>query len=512
MSLLVLPSELLLQVMGLLRESGHVQSLQFLAHTCKRLRGPAEACLYSVAMFTTLSSLRLFLNNTRAEPRRNVYLRDLRLLYSTEQYDHDQPPEPPDLTSFPSLTTFVSESPECQPWSVRPSHWNVFMDSYIRAFEQGSLLNEPVGLPRPLSSLKSLTLHWTGIGKRYWTITAACPIFLLPRLQSLEISCARIEHIGPIDTGRFHRQTQLESLTFTECTVSTEALHAVLSFPAALRDFALCETFYHPVEPGDRFAVNDVDALNRAIAQQSGSLERLQIHFHAQYLRHGGTLPLSLSDFTVLSHLQIGPFIRVPTNGTHASDYVLKAPAPPRLTSLRLDNYGIVMLREHRVDEILSGLSIGELLANSEARGQSFELSISLERFPPLLRRIRFNSRNTRPVMRRLVERLASLFQRYQEASIQSRPESTLDGPTPHRASSRLRILTHKHRKMIPPFLHNEGPPRFVVRYDSWNPQGFVHDPYPLDIVPLNREISSDDESMDVAFSEAGDVESDYLV
>lgn len=156
MALLNLPSELLLQIMEHPRDSRDVQSLKSVACTCKALRDVAEVNLYAFADFATLSSLYLFLDAvTHAEPKRKGYLRDLRLLYSTSRYDYEQPPCPPDLTVFPNLISFVSESPECQPKSVKGTHWYQFRESYMKAFKKASLLNESVEEPRPLQNLTS---------------------------------------------------------------------------------------------------------------------------------------------------------------------------------------------------------------------------------------------------------------------------------------------------------------------------------------------------------------------
>ncbi|KAL7621740.1 hypothetical protein AAE478_009067 [Parahypoxylon ruwenzoriense] len=508
MTLLALPTELLMQVMEHILDSHDAQALRSAARTCKRLRGIAEVYLYSTAMFTELSSLYRLLDAIRAEPRRREYLRDLRLLYSTQRYDHGQPASPPDLTSFKNLISFASESPECQPRSVRPTHWKVFMDSYIRAFGQASLLNDSVKVSElPLSNLRSLTLHWTGVNERYWNVPAACPIFLIPQLQSLEVSCAKVSEVGSIELSRFQHRTQLKSLVFTECTICIEALHAILSFPTALQRLILEETFHHGTRIDDRFAVEDVDGFNRAISQQSASLEHLQIYCHPEFLRRGGLLNLSLSDFPVLSHLQLGPIV---PKRSHRACYALESPIPPRLTSLRLDDYGITMLKEHRVDDVLSSLLVEELLMNAEASSLPFTLDISLQHLPSLLRRIRFNNRDTRPVVRKLAEGLGELFQKYQNVSVHPNNGPSSEQSFDNRAS-RLRILTNKPRHKIPPFLHDEGPVRYVVRYDSWDSQGFVSEPYPADLVSPDREMSSDDESMDIAFSDASDIDPNFL-
>ncbi|KAI1642552.1 uncharacterized protein F4817DRAFT_320668 [Daldinia loculata] len=502
MSLLAIPNELLLQIMKHLRDSRHVQALQSVARTCKDLREVAEIYLYSTAEFTTLSSLYRFLDAaTHAdEPSRKGYLRDLKLLYSTNHYDpYYNPPYPPDLTLFPNLESFVSESPECQPRSVKGTHWGLFKESYIQAFTQASLLNESLETPRPLQSLRSLTLHWTGTERRFWDIAPTCPIFLLPRLQSLEISCAKIGQKESADwevekLQDFQHKTMLKSLIFTECVVSIKALHTILSLPKALQNLTLCEMFYHRWMMGDSFAIEDTDAFNHAISQQAESLESLHIHRFSQYSRDGKTLVLSLSNFPALSNLQLGPFRQTQFK------YILDTPVPPALKSLRLDEYGISMLEKDRSCKLLSGLSVEELLANSETSGLPFTLDISLQHLSPLLRRPLFNGDDVRPKIRKLINKLGGRFQELQNASTRPRLEANPEPSPACQAYSRLRILTNKPRKKIPPFLHNEPLPRFVVRYDSSHPERFLHTPYTANPIPPDRDFSSDDEDMDIAF------------
>ncbi|XXH02165.1 hypothetical protein Hte_008533 [Hypoxylon texense] len=503
--LLGLPGELLLQMMELLRDSRDFQTLQAVACTCKTLREVAEIYLYSVAEFTTLSSLHQFLDATLADPRRKAYLRDLRLLYSTRRYSSLDLFVPPDLVSFPNLASFVSESPECQPVSAKGTRFELCMDYFTQVFSQASLLNESLETTRPLQNLRSLTLHWTGANERYWDITPACPIFLLPQLHSLEISCAKVGQEEPSEWAaaqlqRFRRKTCLRSLILTECIVSVEALHLILSFPRALQRLDLCEKYYHPREIGGKFAVNNTEAFNRAIAQQSESLRHLNIFCHKRFTNLEEALALSLSDFPVLSHLQLGPFPQVGADRNHVSNFILDYPIPPALSSLRLSEYGVHNLMDRSTDKILSALSIKDLIQNAEARGVPFALDISLSKLPYFLARHRLDVRSS---VRGLVERLGRKLRTLQRPPTHSGRESNSEpaSDNSNQASSRLRVLTNKPRHKIPPFLHDEGPPRFVVRYDSWHPQEVLDNPYTADPIPLDRDLSSDDEDMDAAFS-----------
>ncbi|KAI1391778.1 uncharacterized protein F4822DRAFT_105314 [Hypoxylon trugodes] len=515
MPLLHLPSELLLQIMGHLRDSQDVESLRSAARTCQILRGAAEVYLYSTAEFTTLSRLYRFSDAIRAQPKRKDYLQDLKLLYSTRRYNPGEGPSPPDLTSLPNLVTFVSESPECQPMSTKGTHWNQFMDSYMRAFEQASLLNDSLQMSKPLKNLRSITLHWSSSTDRYWDITPACALFLLPQLDFLEISCARVGQV-PLkwDAGQleqFRGQTRLRTLTFTECVVSVEALHTILSFPRALTRLALCEKYYHNLEIGDRFAIDYPGELNRALAQQAGSLEHLQLFRNDSYSGNAGTLALSLSNFSALLYLQLGPFLRPRPHDTDPFAYTIEAPVPPALTTLRLDEYMIFMLEDRRTEKVLSDLLVSDLLVNAETRQKLFTLDVSLQHLPRIVARGRFHGQDARPIVRKLVSDFEKRFQQCQEASLRSHlgtsAETNSEQPFENRFSSHLRVLTNKPRHLIPPFLHNEGLPRYIVRYDSAYPDRFLTDPYVADPIPPDRDTSSsdddDDDDMDVAFTDA---------
>ncbi|KAI1765680.1 hypothetical protein GGR53DRAFT_519481 [Hypoxylon sp. FL1150] len=518
--LLSLPGELLLQIMESLRDSRDIQALQATALTCKTLHQVAEICLYSIAEFTTLSSLYQFLDATRTNPNRKGYLRDLSLLYSTPRYNSQESFSLPDLTVFPNLTSFVSESPECQPLSVKGTRWDLYMDAYLQAFEQASLLNPVVNTPRPLQNLRSLTLHWTGAKRRYWSVTPMCPIFLLPQLQSLEISCAGVGQgaaVGQEEPSQwpteelecFRGKTGLRSLIFTECVVSVEALHLILSFPRALQRLDLCETFYHrSYGIGTRFAVDHNDAFNHAIAQQSENLQHLNIFCNRRFSSDSRQLVLSLSNFPVLSYLQIGPFPKYYFNPLVPSvqylKFVLDRPVPPVLSSLRLSDQAI-SIQHIPTYRMFSVLPVEDLMKNARARGLPFTFDIVLAPLPEPPAQAQPTPRLTPQFVRNFVEELANEFQSLQQISTRPRPALSSELPSlpdhPNQTSSRLRVLTSKYHHKIPPFLHGERPPRFVARYDSWHPEKFLSNPYTADTIPSDWDTSSDDEDMDAVFT-----------
>lgn len=155
MYLLSLPQELLLQVVEHLGELGGKRSLCTVAATCKRLHSIAEAYLYSSALFLTRDSFCNFLDATDVDTRRHEYVQDLRLMFSTREYENGGGVERPNLSVFKNLRTFKSESPECQPWAQRTTtQWKIDMDSYMNSFEDASLLSQLPDPEKPLQKLK----------------------------------------------------------------------------------------------------------------------------------------------------------------------------------------------------------------------------------------------------------------------------------------------------------------------------------------------------------------------
>ncbi|KAI1800218.1 hypothetical protein F4811DRAFT_47621 [Daldinia bambusicola] len=500
MSLLRMPNELLLQVMKYFWDSRNIQALQAVACTCQVLRDISEAYLYSTATFTKLSTLYTFLDAaTRVTQRRN-HLRSLKLPHSAMRR-HDPfyaPPYLPDLTLFPNLESFASESPVRNPQPATGTHCELFNDHYMQAFTQASLINEVVETPRPLQRLRSLTLYWTSKELKCWDIEPTSPIFLLPQLQSLEISGANIGQKSPVKSEtemlqRLQHQTALKSLIFKECAITIKALSLILSFPMRLLNLTLCEKFRHYPAAGDSFAFDDTDAFNRAISQQRGSLKSLHIERSGECLKNGKVLVLSLSNFATLSHLQLGPFLQTEIN------YDLRAQVPPALKYLRLIEYGVSMLQVHRANKVFSDMSVEALLANSEKHGLPFTLDISLQYIPLVLHRPLFDFDGARPDIRQLINRFENRFQELQNASTHLRWEERSKSSI-RQMSSRLRILSTNRRKNIPGVLRSAGQPKFIVRYDSSHPERFPSIPsatYPL---ALDKDFNGNDEDINIDF------------
>ncbi|KAI1472163.1 uncharacterized protein F4812DRAFT_464330 [Daldinia caldariorum] len=192
MPLLQMPNELLLQVMKDLWDSQDVKALQAAACTCKVLREISEVYLYSTAKFIHGSILNTFLDAGTRVAKRRSYLRSLKLLYSAMgrhdpsdilHYSLDL-----DLTSFPNLESLALECFVRYHGTTIEDLCGSFNDQYMRAFTQASLLSESLETPRPFQKLRSLTLIWISSETKTWDIEPTSPVFLLPQLQSLEIS------------------------------------------------------------------------------------------------------------------------------------------------------------------------------------------------------------------------------------------------------------------------------------------------------------------------------------
>ncbi|KAI1472162.1 uncharacterized protein F4812DRAFT_1561 [Daldinia caldariorum] len=291
---------------------------------------------------------------------------------------------------------------------------------------------------------------------------------------------------------RFQHQTALKSLILTECDFSVEALNLILSFPRKLLNLTLCEIFHNQSAAGDHFAFDDTDAFNRAIAQQAGSLKSLHIERSGECLENGKILVLSLSNFTALSHLQLGPFLITKIN------YDLRAPVPPALRYLRLIRYDVTMLHQKLANKVFSDLSVEALLANSERHRLPFTLDISIYA-PPGTHRPLFGVDGVRQDIRPLIHQFRDRFQELQNASSHSRleekPKSSI-----RQTSSRLRILSYSHLNIVPLILHKTNPPRFIVGYDSSHPEQFLTRPSVAFPLALDKDFNGNDEDINIAF------------
>lgn len=281
-------------------------------------------------------------------------------------------------------------------------------------------------------------MHWTSTaGERYWEATASCPIFLLPELEALEISCVKIGQRSSVDddagiSARLHpftRQTNLKSLTITEGTVTATSLKLILSLPKALQSLSYCETIHHLSEHSDVFATDDMVTFNAALAQQSESLEDLNIMKAAHRVR---ICSLKLPDFKALTSLRLGPF----TEQTFIS-WTLSHPIPPSLEVLQL-----MHTSHHRPDDLFLAIQIDGLLQSAAVRGVPFTLDLVGPR-----------------VSKRIYENFLDRFKKRLKA--QFSPSD--DGPSQFDPPLRLQFTNFLRRNFIPPYLYGETKPLWIV-------------------------------------------------
>ncbi|KAI1635359.1 hypothetical protein F4809DRAFT_457977 [Biscogniauxia mediterranea] len=480
--LLSLPTELISQIVEQFQPGPDNNTLRALARTSQTLKYIAERHLYSSTAFRTHGRFHAFHDTLKARPELRTYVRDLALPWSTRFFDYDPYFDPLDLCSLPNLTSFLSESPFCNKHygdhigSTRgvEEGWSRVVENFLDSFREASLLTNPgPGGERPLGHLRHLTLHWTGSSDmRLWEATPFCPIFLLPTLHSLEISCMEIRPQGPATNednerlSRLSRQTNLQSLTMTRCNIPTSDLVTILSFPRALETFSFLQPFFQDIDDnGPPVGTDDMGTLNAAIAQHASSLRRLELvqepSWHAlRSVAPPRQLALELSEFRALTHLHLGGGGRKEKEEA----WELTEPLPPALASLRLSDLWTTRRRRPSAKHALSGLHIRELVAGAARRGVAFELDVGFvpaagDALPPL------------------VQDLVPLFsgeEQAQDRDPADRPvveeeeeEGKKNGPR-----HRVRYMALQRSAYIAPYLCDEVRPAYKLCYDSWRPGG----------------------------------------
>ncbi|ETS76447.1 hypothetical protein PFICI_11834 [Pestalotiopsis fici W106-1] len=508
MALESLPTELILLVF---QQIADTEALQATARTCKKFQQVVEICLYSHVLCTRRASANRLLELCRADPRRATYVHDLQLVYSTRHHDF-QNTAPVDLCFFPCLNSFVSESPFCNSHArigaKSESVWQADMQAYLRAFEQASLLSSIPSCAKPLGFLKSVILHWTGsISSRFWRTTPLCPIFLLPELQSLTVSCVKIRvEDEDRDISQFAKSTKLESLSFVESVVSPRALEQILSYPTALKRLTLHEVTHHATDTlSYDFLRDDVETSHEALELQAESLEEFDFSGHHDPRGMMSSRPLTafnLANFRSLSYLKLNWSVR------------LDQP-PPNLRTLVLQDLSPLTFRGGAENVLARLPKLTECLKSASRRQEGFQVDLRLYRIPLHFfghhRRYDVADGDHQPLRRVFEELRHKMIDRYtleehpgedladipEDTSPVSAGPPATERETWENVPVRLRILTSKHRNFIPPYLHGEKSHRWVVRYDS---------DY-LDIPPYfensgnpEGDDSSEDEDMQEAF------------
>lgn len=322
------------------------------------------------------------------------------------------------------------------------------------------------------------------------------------------MSCVKIKTPvadAGIDLSGFAKQTKLESLSFIESIVSPDALEQILSFPKALTSLTLHEITHHGTSKTQfQFLKDDIETSHRALAQQEATLQ--EFDFAGQHDGRGvlGTRRSSgfdLSNLRLLSRLKL-----------NCSDCKLSRP-PPNLKVIVFEDLSPLTLRRSSGD-ILSRLpNFSECLRNASERNESLQLDLRLYRLPVhFLGRMQreedeVDSLSLRQVFQDLGEEMVCRY-----ALVEHPEEDTAESPSfvemqpsderpstqkyPDDISLRLRVLTSKPSRYIPPYLHGEKGRRWVVRYDST----MLTNPYYDESGNPEGDDSSEDEHMSEAF------------
>ncbi|KAH8199723.1 hypothetical protein TruAng_006131 [Truncatella angustata] len=493
MSLKQLPSELILQVF---QQIDDAKALQSVACTCAEFRDVAEICLYSRALITQRASMEQFMELCRSDTRRASYIHELQLLYSVRQYDRLET-QPVDLLYFPCLGTFVSESPFCNGHSRIGKNdegiWKADKEAYMRAFEKASLLSGIPKAEKPLSKLRSTSIHL-----RFWETSPACPVFLLPELHELELSCVKIKiSESDPDLSAFRSKTALKSIIFRESIVSPDALEQILSLPSGLTTLVLHELNYHRTGTSFyNFFKDDLETSQRALSLQATSLRYFD--FYGQYTGYTGRLErrsrcLDLSNMTALTYLQLD-----------SGDCNIETP-PPNLETLCLTNVDLRLLRVGMRPMLLKSVNLEECLRSCSVRKTEFRLDLRIhpqypawsvgQREDVSIRQVIANFQNKLDTFKHTLAELPE----EDEPTGPLKPDNAGDGAasdiSPELAPVRMRVLTAKRVSYIPPYLYREKAPKWIVRYDS----DFLAHPYNEDRT-LAEDDSSGDEEMSAAF------------
>ncbi|KAJ6453367.1 hypothetical protein C8R45DRAFT_1192996 [Mycena sanguinolenta] len=187
--LLSVPTELLLDVVEAIDD---VASLRRFALTCKLARLVAEPVLYRAVLVTTGSQASCLAQALRHQPRAElVRILDLR---PVPHGSGDLAALTPVVGAMTQLRALSIESPfaNSSRWrsSAARAMWEPLTQGY-RALFRGAQVGAG------LQNLTSLTIHWSGAPKgaatRFWLLTEFYPIFTLPALQSLTVSCAVLD-------------------------------------------------------------------------------------------------------------------------------------------------------------------------------------------------------------------------------------------------------------------------------------------------------------------------------
>ena len=245
-----LPDELLLSIAECLE--GNRKALQSLVLTCRRLQDLSEPTLYRSIFFRDPKKLRRLIDAIEDTPRRKCGIRsiDARCMFNRN-------PRTTGTAAFNGLglllwhasktTELIIESPFCNGGWKHANEGSGFrrtVNSWfdpIRGAVPGYRFTGPNIFPginrstaEPLRSLKKLTLHLSGVGREFLTLSPTyAAVFLHPTLEELHISSVNV----PATTASHHPpgfRSRLRRLTLEEVNVTIDGLRNILRLPQSL--------------------------------------------------------------------------------------------------------------------------------------------------------------------------------------------------------------------------------------------------------------------------------------
>lgn len=218
-NILALPPELISNITDQVDDA---ETRRSLSRTCSELRAFAEGKLYENVFRTRTGLIPRLLVAIVSRPERAKAIRSIETrCRSGEELDTLAAV----IQRSHKVTDLTLESPFCN-------------NCYRKGFESSwqAVLPQLLRDAGNSSKLTTLTIHWSGRGQRYYSITSGIAgIFSHPTLKNLALSCATLDGCGLEGLRETpKRSTALTCLTFIECDIQLPALEIILSLPKKL--------------------------------------------------------------------------------------------------------------------------------------------------------------------------------------------------------------------------------------------------------------------------------------
>ncbi|KAF2859548.1 hypothetical protein K470DRAFT_271437 [Piedraia hortae CBS 480.64] len=344
--LLKLPSELLFNVVDFVDDANDLRNL---ARVCKRCQAASEPKLYELIFLRTPAQLRGLLASLRGQPAREEAIKSVDARFQSFNDDNAFDLLGQLLGQTPKLGKLIIESPYCHGRgrfiSERgPADWSDTIDSWLAPLISSTLLSNvshAMLIEQPLFTLTKLTLHLSGTERDYCVFRGWYgAIFAHSTLQDLQISNVILP--DEVCSNVRSTKTPLKNLTLAEVSITSKALHDILSFPRALESFELVENQYsfeeqeQPYEDQQYCAltVRDLGQFIKSLQQQCASLQTLCYVSQAQELPGPVKTAVGLGNFVSLNRLILN-------DHPHVIDAIFLRgfPIPPKLAYIKL--YGL---------------------------------------------------------------------------------------------------------------------------------------------------------------------------